>query len=73
MVGKYNMYESKLINAAGSKFLKCWYDNDLRNWDEVITRALQKHRLKVGEVTILCMPHKKKLGQVSQFTQNERK
>jgi hypothetical protein len=52
------MNESKLeINESGQKYLICWYDHELCNWDEVIKAALNRHKLG-NKVPILCLPKK---------------
>ena len=57
------MSESELkINESGNKQLVCFYDPALKDWDQVISQALKKHNLKVGEVGILCLPQKQKRG-----------
>ena len=45
-------------NVAGKLCLTCYYDPELRDWDYIIAGALLKHKLKAGEVAILCLPLK---------------
>lgn len=49
------MYDSKLEASSGQKYLTVWYDPNLCNWDEVISRAMERHKLD-EKVPILCLP-----------------
>jgi hypothetical protein len=53
------MQESQLEINGNVKYLKVWYDPALKNWDECIQLALNKHKIKEA-ITILCMPRKDK-------------
>jgi len=51
------MHDSRLeINTSGLRYLIVYYNKALDDFNEVISRALQKHKLKVGEVAVLCLP-----------------
>ena len=55
------MYESSLeANGNGQTVLYCFYDRRLKDWDQVIDRALNKHKLRKGEATVICLPRKDK-------------
>jgi len=54
------MYESRLEINGGQKYLICYYDRDKTNFDEVISRALNKFKLKSGQVPVLCLPKKER-------------
>ena len=47
----------QLINGK-RHYLKCFYDPERCNYDEVISRALDKFKLKAGHVPVLCLPKK---------------
>ena len=56
------MYESRIEENFGQKYLVCWYSPDLRNWDEAIKRAMEKHKIN-DKVPILCLPkHRKEVS-----------
>lgn len=50
------MQDSKLKTSGGQKYLVCWYDTKRCNWDEIISRALERHKLEPGECPVLCLP-----------------
>lgn len=52
------MHQSKLETDGKRKFLTCFYDRRLKDWDQVIQAALLKHNLKAGQCTVLCKPLK---------------
>ena len=51
------MQESRLEENGGQRYLVCWYDTERCNWDDVIKRALLKHKID-GKVPVLCLPAK---------------
>lgn len=53
------MYESRIEINGNQKYLICFYDRDRTNFDEVISRALNKFKLKPGQVPVLCLPKKR--------------
>jgi hypothetical protein len=55
------MDESRLESNGGQQYIICYYDDTLRNWDDVISRALNKFKLKAGQVPVLCLPKKKRV------------
>lgn len=54
------MYESKLESDGVRKWVVCYYDPKMKNWDDVISRALTKHKLEVGECPVICLPIRKR-------------
>ena len=52
------MYESRLRQDGSKIFLTCWYHPKLKNWDDSIARALNKHKLKTGQCQVFCYPMK---------------
>jgi len=53
------MYESRLEQGDnGRMVLYCYYDRTLDDFNESIDRALNKHKLKPGEATFICLPQK---------------
>jgi len=54
------VHESKLeINGYGKPYLICWYDPKRRDWDDVISQAISKHKID-AKVPVLCLPKKDK-------------
>jgi len=52
------MYDTRLEINGNQKYLVCYYSASLKNWDEIINRALERHKIKVGECPVLCLPKK---------------
>jgi hypothetical protein len=48
--------ESRLEQNGGQRYLIVYYDRKLDNFNDAIKYALEKHRLKVGELPVLCLP-----------------
>jgi hypothetical protein len=38
------------------KYVEVFYEPDLRNWDAVIKRELERRELKRGQVTVIARP-----------------
>ena len=59
MLGGF-MRTSELIKneVTGQKYLKVFYDPNRDDFNEVINQALSRHKIKRGEMTILCLPMK---------------
>ena len=55
------MRNSKLEINGGRKYLVCWYDTERCNWNGIINRALERHKLKPGECPVLCLAAKKEV------------
>ena len=55
------MLESRLEENGGQKYLVCWYDTERNNWDEVIKRAMLKHKID-DRVPILCLPAEREVS-----------
>ena len=57
MRANQTIHDSRLeINTSGLRYLIVYYNKALDDFNEAISRALQKHKLKVGEVAVLCLP-----------------
>jgi hypothetical protein len=52
------MFESRLENNGGQKYLIVYYDKRLDDFDRAIKTALLKHKLQPGECAVLCLPFK---------------
>jgi len=53
------MEDSELKTNSKHKWIVCFYDRDKTNFDEVINRALNKFKLKPGQVPVICLPRKR--------------
>lgn len=58
--GKFKtMNESRLESNGKERYLVVYYDCNKTNYDEVIQRAMNRHKIE-KPITILCMPKSRK-------------
>jgi len=54
------MEDSELKKNGKHKWLVCFYDRNQTNFDEVISRALNKFKLEPGQISVMCLPRKER-------------
>jgi hypothetical protein len=60
LLKKKNEVEPEIKMVGKTKILFCYYNKDLRDWNEAIQRAKAKYNIKESAtITIICRPERK--------------